>query len=137
MSDREVKHLFVYGTLVVGGALHDKWCGDPLTVESASTTGRLYDLPFGFPALVQGGRELVYGQAMTFSDLQATLEKLDLLEGYAPEDPQGSFYLRRVRPVTLLGSKRRIRAHCYLWRGPLPEGAVLVPSGRWSPDERR
>jgi gamma-glutamylcyclotransferase (GGCT)/AIG2-like uncharacterized protein YtfP len=133
MSEPEVTTLFVYGTLVVGGSLHEKWCGDRLTVEAASTTGLLYDLPYGFPALVEGGAGPVYGQAMTFPDLQATLDRLDLLEGYSPGNPQGSFYIRRVRPVTLLDSKRRVRAHCYVWRGRLPDGARHLPYGVWVP----
>ena len=136
MSD-EVNRLFVYGTLTVGGILHDRWCGDALTIEPASTTGRLYDLPLGFPAMVRGGRDPVYGQAMTFPDLKATLEKLDLLEGYDAEYPRRSMFLRRVRPVSLLDSGKKVHAYCYFWRGCLPEGAVLVPSGRWPPHQRR
>ncbi len=72
---------------------------------------------------------------MTFADLEASLERLDLLEGYAPDAPQGSMYLRRVRPVTLLDSKQRIHAYCYVWRGRLPDGARHPPFGMWVPGE--
>jgi gamma-glutamylcyclotransferase (GGCT)/AIG2-like uncharacterized protein YtfP len=131
--DDEVQVVFVYGTLLVGGVLHDRWCGDAVTIEPASTNGKLYDLPLGFPALKPGGRDPVYGQVMVFPDLAATLERLDILEGYNPEDPRQSMFLRRVRPVALLDSKQRIHAYCYLWRGPLPDGAVHLPSGMWVP----
>ncbi|MGB3683192.1 MAG: gamma-glutamylcyclotransferase [Rubrobacteraceae bacterium] len=44
--------LFVYGTLKRGFANHDRFCAGALDVEEASTRGNVYDLPFGFPALV-------------------------------------------------------------------------------------
>jgi gamma-glutamylcyclotransferase (GGCT)/AIG2-like uncharacterized protein YtfP len=43
--------VLVYGTLRRGMANHDRFCFDVLDVVPASTAGRLYDLPYGFPAL--------------------------------------------------------------------------------------
>ena len=79
----------------------------------------------------------VYGEAMTFPDIEATLTRVDWLEGYRPGQPQRSFYLRRVQPITLLDSGETVPAYCYLWRGSAPPGAVLLPSGRWRPCPRR
>jgi len=79
----------------------------------------------------------VYGEAMTFPDVDEVLARLDVLEGYHPERPEQSLYLRRMQAVTLLDSGATVPAHCYVWRGLLPAGAVLVPSGRWSPRSRR
>ncbi len=44
--------LFVYGTLKRGHSNHDRFCRGVLDVREATARGRLYDLPFGFPALV-------------------------------------------------------------------------------------
>ena len=129
----EVRRLFVYGSLLRGEANHARYCADALTIEPARTTGRLYHLPAGFPAMVEATDGVVYGEAMTFLDLEAPLGKTDLLEGYRPEGPERSLYLRRVQRVTLLGSGQTAAAYCYVWRGRSPHGAVLIPSGRWVP----
>ena len=50
--EENIFFLFVYGTLKRGFSNHDRFCENGLSVEAATTRGRLYDLPFGFPALV-------------------------------------------------------------------------------------
>ncbi|MDP9426651.1 MAG: gamma-glutamylcyclotransferase [Actinomycetota bacterium] len=44
--------LFVYGTLKRGERNHNRFCRGFASAEKATVRGRLYDLPFGFPALV-------------------------------------------------------------------------------------
>ena len=44
--------LFVYGTLKRGHSNHGRFCRGVLDVTEATARGRLYELPFGFPALV-------------------------------------------------------------------------------------
>ncbi len=130
-----VRHVFVYGTLLRGGPNHARFCGDALTIEAARTTGRLYHLPAGFPAMVEAVDGTVYGEAMTFPNLDTVLARLDLLEGYRPEDPERSLYVRRVQGVTLLSTGECVPAYCYVWRGHLPANAALLVSGRWIPGE--
>jgi len=60
--------------------------------------------------MVEDTEGTVYGEAMTFPDIDETLARLDVLEGYRPDSPGRSLFLRR--------------------RGLLPEGAVHIPSGR-------
>lgn len=43
--------LFVYGTLKKGFWNHDRFCTRAISIEPATTWGRLYQLPAGFPAL--------------------------------------------------------------------------------------
>lgn len=45
-------NVFVYGTLKRGERNHGRFCQGVLSVEAAVVQGRLYDLPYGFPALV-------------------------------------------------------------------------------------
>ena len=132
----KVEHVFVYGTLLRGAPNHARFCADALTIEPACTTGRLYRLPAGFPAMVEEAHGTVYGEAMTFPDLEATLARTDALEGTRPERPEHSLYLRRVRPVILLRTGESVPAYCYVWQGPLPEGAVMVASVRSTPTTR-
>jgi gamma-glutamylcyclotransferase (GGCT)/AIG2-like uncharacterized protein YtfP len=87
--------------------------------------------------MVEAADRTVYGGAMTFPDLEATLARIDYLEGYRPERPERSLYLRRVQRVTLLRSEQTASAYCYVWRGSLPERAVPVTSGRWRPGNAR
>ena len=130
MAD-QVKHLFVYGTLMRGQANHDHFCADALTIEPAVTTGRLYHLPMGFPALVEAEDGQVFGEAMTFPKFAATLAALDHLEGHCPDQPAHSLYLRRVRPISLLKSGLTVPAYCYIWHGGMPVRSILATSGRW------
>jgi gamma-glutamylcyclotransferase (GGCT)/AIG2-like uncharacterized protein YtfP len=44
--------VFVYGTLKRGQRNYERFCQGALAVREATVRGRLYDLPFGFPALV-------------------------------------------------------------------------------------
>ena len=127
----DVTRVFVYGTLLRGGANHTRFCNDALAIEPASTQGRLYDLPAGFPAMVEATDGTVYGEAIAFPDIDAALTRLDFLEGYRPERPEHSLYLRRVQPVMLLNSGDMVLAYCYVWRNALPPGATHLPSGKW------
>ncbi len=51
-SQENILALFVYGTLKCGFSNHDGFCDGALEIEDAAVYGDLYDLPFGFPALV-------------------------------------------------------------------------------------
>ena len=44
--------IFVYGTLKRGYRNHDRFCRSALEIQPATTWGRLYDLPAGYPVLV-------------------------------------------------------------------------------------
>lgn len=48
----QILRLFVYGTLKRGYSNHARFCAGALSVEEAEVRGDIYDLPFGFPALV-------------------------------------------------------------------------------------
>jgi gamma-glutamylcyclotransferase (GGCT)/AIG2-like uncharacterized protein YtfP len=131
-----VKHLFVYGTLMRGQANHARFCAEALTIEPAVTTGRLCHLPMGFPAMVETDDGQVFGEAMTFPDLDAVLRQTDLLEGYDPRRADSSMYRRVVVPVLIEPSGQRVMAWAYVWNRSLPRGAAALPSGHWG-DHRR
>lgn len=57
-ADR-IFRLFVYGTLKRGFSNHDLFCNNALNAEEATTCGDLYDLPFGFPAMVVPSKSIL------------------------------------------------------------------------------
>lgn len=86
--------IFVYGTLKRGESREPLWPAQPARVEGATTLGSLYDLG-PYPALIPGS-DVVAGELWHISpaDLEATLARLDGIEGFLPEG--NNLYERRV-----------------------------------------
>jgi len=126
-----IKHALVYGTLMRGMRNHDRFCRDALTIEPAITTGRLYHLPYGFPAMFDASDGQVFGEVMTFPDIEKTIEHLDWLEGYRPGNCS-SHYIRVQKSVTILKSGSKIPAWVYIYpKTRLQPDYVPVLSGCW------
>jgi len=121
----DIEHLFLYGTLMRGGAAHASFSlHERLAhVADASVRGRLYDLG-GYPGLVDGdGR--VKGEVHRILD-PAVLAELDRYEACDPLHEETSEYVRRAIALPALG----IEAWVYLYRGPL-DRAVPLATSRW------
>ncbi|MDP8973362.1 MAG: gamma-glutamylcyclotransferase, partial [Actinomycetota bacterium] len=118
--------------------------------------GRLYDLPYGYPALVvpkgdvqatgtgkylsdakkrshaHAPQELspdwdtVYGELLTFDDPEKRLPDLDALEGFRPGE--GGFYSRVLVPTTLAESGTTVQAWTYAADST---SGTYLPEGRW------
>jgi gamma-glutamylcyclotransferase (GGCT)/AIG2-like uncharacterized protein YtfP len=148
--------MFFYGTLKRGERNHERFCGGALNVEEGAVRGDVYDLPFGYPALVvpgesiyafgtgdfardaeeqwRLGRELVsllagpraFGEIFAFDDPELRLPALDRLEGFDPADAS-SHYLRVLLPVeTNEGSV------LLAWAYVVEElSGSHLPGGRW------
>ena len=85
-SSGELFALFVYGTLKCGFENHDAFCKGALRIEEATVGGELYDLPFGFPALVVP-RDTIRGTG-TANPIQdvATQRRLNRTASAPPRD---------------------------------------------------
>jgi gamma-glutamylcyclotransferase (GGCT)/AIG2-like uncharacterized protein YtfP len=152
-----VLNMFFYGTLKRGHANHNRLCRGYLRAEEATVRGRLYGLPFGYPALLveqedvravgtsdhmsdaergsprlAGTRVLdgprVSGELFAFGDPEERLPALDLLEGF---DPGGgsSFYRRVLIPAETSGGAT-VLAWAYAIEKP---SGIYLPDGRWPP----
>lgn len=149
--------LFVYGTLKRGERNHDRFCGGFASIEEGTVRGRLYDLPFGFPALVVPREDVhAVGTADYPADAKlssgARIERRRELAGWDTvygelmtfEDPEerlprvdglegfrpgeGGFYARVLVPVTLSGGWETVLA----WAYSVGEGSgVRLPGGFW------
>ncbi len=120
-----MNRLFVYGTLMRGEVRADL-LADARDVRAASTHGRLYHLPFGYPAIVDAEDGEVHGELVTFDDLEARLPALD--------DYEGDEYRRVVRSIRVEGAVTT--AWCYVvdpaFEADLvAQGARRVRSGQW------
>ena len=128
-----------------------------LKVREATVRGRLYDLPYGFPALVvpeenvlvtgttnfladtekqyivSSSRALptrwdtVHGELMTFDDPEERLPALDSLEGYVPGEE--GLYERVLVPVEVAGEA----VLAWTYRGMGINGVYLA-GGSWPAD---
>lgn len=147
--------LFFYGTLKRGQINHDRFLGDYASAQEATVRGRLYDLPFGFPALVVPEDDVravgsddpshdaalqrrlpppdaprpdgprVFGELFVLDRFDELLPELDRFEGFDPVAESG-LYRRVLVPVET--PRRIVPAWVYAQRKPA--GAPL-PSGRW------
>lgn len=149
--------VFVYGTLKRGQRNHERFCREALTVREATVRGRLYDLPYGFPALLvpkvdvqatgttdylfdarakshaqtrpqekSPGRDIVYGELLTFDDPGQRLPDLDALEGFRPGE--SGFYRRVLVPATPAEAGTTVLAWTYAVNSI---SGIYLPEGRW------
>ena len=155
----EPAHLrvFVYGTLKRGQANHERFCRGLLSAREATVRGRLYDLPFGFPALVVPGED-VYAtgttdyladaaeQHNTRAKPLAPLPDRDLVHGelLTFDDPverlpaldslegfrpaENSFYRRILITAVLEKTGEGVLSWVYAIESP---SGVYLPGGRW------
>jgi gamma-glutamylcyclotransferase (GGCT)/AIG2-like uncharacterized protein YtfP len=158
MEDGSPLVMFFYGTLKRGERNHERFCGGALRVEEGTVRGEVYDLPFGYPALVVPGESIhafgtgnfakdaeeqwrfgrgpvplmegprVFGEIFAFDDPESRLPALDRLEGFDPTDTS-SHYRRVLLPVES-NEGSVLLAWAYVVEAP--SGSHL-PGGRWPP----
>lgn len=120
--------LFVYGSLMRGMERADflNATHKARFLSTAAAPGKLYHLG-AFPAMKEGSNgSMVRGELYELLDPQTFFETLDLIEGYWPEQPERSLYVRKLIPViTPEGEKK---AWAYLLNLPF-ENLKAIPSG--------
>lgn len=120
--------LFVYGSLMRGMERADflNAAHKARFLSTGVTPGTLYHLG-AFPAMKEGNNgSLVHGEIYELVDAQTLFDTLDLIEGYWPEQPERSLYVRKlVAIVTPEGEKK---AWAYLLNLPF-ENLKAIPSG--------
>lgn len=112
-------NLFVYGTLREGLGLHwalreCRWFGN------GTVRGRLYDLG-AYPGLKEGSL-CVRGEC--YSVAEDTLQLIDRLEGFRPDDPEGSLFERR-RVAVELDAGVVTDVWCYFYMGTTEEEHLI------------
>jgi gamma-glutamylcyclotransferase (GGCT)/AIG2-like uncharacterized protein YtfP len=126
-------HLFVYGTLKPGQRYYEAMCA-PYVVEQrdAIASGRLYDLPLGYPAMtLEEG--WVVGVRLSFTD-GAVLARLDEFEDYYPNLPaEASEYQRLERPLFAPDGSSLGMAWAYVMQPQRVQQVkgIWLPEGCW------
>ncbi len=147
--------IFFYGTLKRGHANHDRYCQGAASVEDASVRGSLFDLPFGFPALVvpepdvralgtgEPARDALAQERLNQKE-QAPLEgsprvygelfefedpevRLPAIDGLEGFDPERQSLYRRVL-IPAETPERRVLAWAYAIERP---SGTPIAGGRW------
>ncbi len=160
MRDEPALLMFFYGTLKRGHANHDPFCRGALFVREATVRGQLYDLPFGYPALVvpegdvlaigtaaplrdaaeqrrlgrEHGERLPGSGPRVFGELFAfdyPVERLPALDRLEGFDPgDRSSPYRRVLLPVETASNAGVLAWAYVVEAA---SGVHLPEGRWPP----
>jgi gamma-glutamylcyclotransferase (GGCT)/AIG2-like uncharacterized protein YtfP len=129
-GDTPVRHLFAYGTLLgdrrpagIARAAERLAAFGPATVR-----GRLYDLG-EYPGLVlDPAASEVHGTVFTVPD-DAVLAALDAYEGFEPDDPARSLFVR-TRVAATVPDGRALDCFVYVYNRD-PAGAPVIASGRY------
>jgi gamma-glutamylcyclotransferase (GGCT)/AIG2-like uncharacterized protein YtfP len=122
------ERVFFYGTLMAGfdrrrrAELDDRL----RYVGRGSIKAALFDLGI-YPAAVPATEGRVWGEVYEVRDAPAVLAALDEIEGYTPEDPDRSLYIRTRVSVTLPDGAES-SAWVYFYNAPLGQ-AQRIPSG--------
>ena len=120
--------MFFYGTLMAGFDRRRRAeIDDKLTyVGRGSITAALFDLGI-YPAAVPAPEGRVWGEVYEVRDASAVLAALDEIEGYTPEHPDRSLYVRSEVSVALPDGAAAA-AWVYFYNAPLGQ-AQRIPSG--------
>lgn len=111
--------ILVYGTLLKGEGNHHMLAGAEL-VGDAKLKGILYDMPYGFPAVIEGDG-VVLGEV--YNVPISKLRDLDRLEGYRESNKASSMYLREFAEVELMDGEL-MQVYFYKWNRELPNRSI-------------
>jgi gamma-glutamylcyclotransferase (GGCT)/AIG2-like uncharacterized protein YtfP len=128
-----VSYLFVYGTLLPQRAPAEvsEITEKLRPVGRGYVRGHLYD--FGdYPGAVLdiSAASTIQGEVFEIPDEPGILERLDAYEGFDPDNPKDSLFLRSMVPVSLANGSQ---LSCWIYvYNRTPAAFALVPGGDYS-----
>ena len=123
--------VFVYGTLMPGYRNHERFIAPHLlSSQPATVAGWLYDLPAGYPGVVEGDG-IVHGNLLELPG--QVLDSLDELEGYDPlGEPGENEYYRKLANVRLSNDQEAEAWVYFMTRDRIQQmHGIRVESGYW------
>lgn len=122
-------HIFFYGTLMAPFNRPGRQRITPKLIYKGRGTIRaaLFDLGIYPAAIPADDDSLVWGEVYETSEPAAVLAALDEIEGYRPNEPDRSLYLRVLVDATLEDGRLE-KAWAYFYNAPLG-GAQRITSG--------
>ncbi|MCW1887839.1 gamma-glutamylcyclotransferase [Luteolibacter flavescens] len=134
MRDDSNELVFVYGPLRSGGPECFRMAG-AVYVAKGTVPGMLYGLADG-PALVSGGEDSARVTGDLYRVTPEHLQKLDDLDGLAPDERETSDRRRgRVAVKCFFNSGDSWTAWAWVWHGPVDPGQ-RIQSGDWLRESR-
>ena len=120
--------VFFYGTLMSGFERSGRARLDPLLepVGRGTIRASLFDLGI-YPAAIPSTESRVWGEVHRMRDVTAVLAALDEIEGYRPDEPDASLYVRVETAVTFPDG-RTADVWAYFYNAPLGR-AERIESG--------
>ena len=120
MNTNDIAAFFVYGTLKKSYLRGGLWPRKPLRIVAGAIQSDLYDLG-PYPAAAPGKHWLL-GEIWEFNhtDMDTTIAKLDLIEGYNPSR-ENNEYIREIVIAEILGPEskpQKMRAYAYFAAQP-------------------
>ncbi|OQW50592.1 MAG: hypothetical protein A4S09_02020 [Proteobacteria bacterium SG_bin7] len=124
--------LFVYGSFSEGMVHFAKISNYILETFPAQVRGTIYQLEVGYPVLVDGGNDIVFGSVVKLKDADLLYKILDEFHGYSLTEPNKSLYLRSSFVANKVPSMEEIRVLGYTLNPvKLPRGATKISDGNW------
>ena len=123
-------YLFVYGTLKKNFDSH-QLLKDSKFIDNAYIYGSLFELTAGFPAVcLDGGRDHVYGEVYDIDEFE--IDEIDQYEGFNPDDPSDSIYLR-LEADAYIAKNKTIKVSVYVMDDKQISRFLAIPvrSGKW------
>lgn len=125
LQKKSISHLFVYGSLrrAVDHPMHRILKEGAEHIDSGTVAGKLYHIHPEYPGLTisENSNHQVLGEIYHLLNPSEVLTKLDLYEGYTPDIPGGSLFIRdsaTVKPAKKTGS---LKCWIYLYCGQVSE----------------
>jgi len=157
MAQPETSNVFVYGTYMKDCVRHIQIQQEVTSWGRAEIIGKLYQIPTGAPLVVEEtpvaapvptatatapaptapppAPSKVYGEVMTFQNMDSVLDTIDAHEGYLPGNVENSRMIRKVVEVTLTSTGEKIKAYAWFFPkekfNPKNMFAVHCHGGDW------
>lgn len=127
------RYLFAYGTLqpgLVPAAMYE--VAQKLTpLGKGFVCGVVYDLG-RYPGAVADAEstQRIAGTVLQLPDDEDVLRRLDAYEGFDPESPEGSEYIRELQMVEMADGSGSLECwfYRYNWK---PDASQAIPDGVW------
>jgi gamma-glutamylcyclotransferase (GGCT)/AIG2-like uncharacterized protein YtfP len=120
--------IFVYGTLCKNESNHHLLENADSITDQAWTFGELYDTCLGYPALIEGFNNKVYGELYKVND--EILANLDGLTEYCEHDlPVAQEYQRMEQEIYT--DQGIYLAYVYIYNRSISEAMRRIPNGDW------
>jgi len=115
MAEYPTPYVFLYDVFMKDAVQHVKIAPYVKTWARAEMPGKLYQLPTGLPVVVEeepAGK--VFGEVMTFEEMDEVMGVINSQEGWRAEAPQNSRLVQEVREVTISSTGEKVKALVYL-----------------------